>query len=260
MIATRTRSKFSFQKGKRCFLLAFATAVSWIFLMQSNAAVLVADAAATSDATSPDTTDQAAPGYAKKQLDLGVIDLTSKNFGTTVAFGDGNVWLIEFYTPTCSHCVSFASTYQSIAKAIHSSTPDEKIRVARVNCSEEKALMTRFGVTAFPSFFLVTGWEVYKFEGSRTATILMDYARGGYKKKNPIPFINSPMGPMGLLQGTLVFVGTRAMGLLEDMHERFGISPIVSGVIISIVGVFCGMISIVLLTVLSTPKSSEKID
>jgi thioredoxin-like negative regulator of GroEL len=178
MIATRTRSKFSFQKGKRCFLLAFATAVSWIVLMQSNAAVLAADAAATS----PDTTDQAAPGYAKKELDLGVIDLTSKNFGTTVGFGDGNVWLIEFYTPTCSHCVSFAPTYQSIAKAIHSSTPDEKIRIARVNCSEEKALMTRFGVMAFPSFFLVAGWQVYKFEGSRSATTLMDYARGGYKK------------------------------------------------------------------------------
>jgi thioredoxin-like negative regulator of GroEL len=179
MIATRTRSKFSFQKSKRCFVLAFVTAVCWI-LIQSNAAVLGADAAAAaSDVKSPGTINQEASDYAN----LGVIDLTSKNFGTTVGFGDGNVWLIEFYTPTCSHCVSFAPTYQDIARAIHSSTPDEKIRVARINCSEEKALMTRFGVKAFPSFFLVAGWDVYEFEGSRSATTLVDYARGGYKKK-----------------------------------------------------------------------------
>jgi len=76
----------------------------------------------------------------------------------------------------------------------------------------------------------------------------------------PIPFMNSPMGPMGLLQGTLIYVGTRAMGLLEDMNEKFGISPIISGLIICMFGVFCGMMSIILLTVLSTPTSHDKND
>ena len=76
----------------------------------------------------------------------------------------------------------------------------------------------------------------------------------------PIPFMNSPMGPMGLLQGTLIFFGTRAMGLLEDMNEKYGISPIFSALVISVAGVFCGMISIILLTVLSTPKNPEKYD
>jgi len=77
----------------------------------------------------------------------------------------------------------------------------------------------------------------------------------------PISFMNSPMGPMGLLQGTLIFFGTRAMGFLEDLHENYGISPIFTGVIICMVGVCCGMISIILLTVLATPRSSaEKTD
>jgi hypothetical protein len=61
--------------------------------------------------------------------------------------------------------------------------PDEKIRVARINCSVEKALMTRFGVNSFPSFFLVSGWDVYEFSGKRSQTSLQDFARGGYKKK-----------------------------------------------------------------------------
>ena len=75
--------------------------------------------------------------------------------------------------------------------------------------------------------------------------------------KQPIPFLNSPMGPMGLLQGTLIFIGTRTMGVLDDLHAKFGISPIVSGVIISMAGVLCGMMSIILLTIVSTPKEKN---
>lgn len=247
MIATQSRSNLSFFRSKRCFFLAFATAVCWISVI-SNSLVSGAEVSATPRASYPDTSE-----------DIGVIDLTSKNFGSTVGISDGYVWLIEFYTPTCSHCVQFAPTYQNIARTLHGSTPDEKIRVARVDCSTEKALMTRFGIKAFPSFFLVKGWDVYEFAERRMESTLMDFARGGYKKKVPITFMNSPMGPMGLLQGTMIFIGTRAMGLLEDVHQRFGISPIFSGLIICSVGVFFGMISIILLAVLSTPKS-EKID
>jgi hypothetical protein len=34
-----------------------------------------------------------------ESLSLRVIELTSKNFAASI--GDGNVWLIEFYTPWC---------------------------------------------------------------------------------------------------------------------------------------------------------------
>jgi len=255
MIATSSRSKFSLQKSKRCFFFTFATAVCWILII-SNALVAGEDYSARA-ATSAGTTD---PSESFGFVDPNVIEMTSKNFGSAVGVGDGNVWLIEFYTPTCSHCVTFAPSYAGVAYTLHSSIPDEKIRVARVNCSVEKALMTRFGIQSFPSFFLVAGWDVYKFDGHRNAAELTDFARGGYKKKNPISFMNSPMGPMGLLQGSLIFVGTRAMGLLEYMDERFGISPIISGLIILMVGVFCGIISVILLAVLSTPKSVEKND
>ena len=66
------------------------------------------------------------------------------------------------------------------------------------------------------------------------------------------------MGPMGLLQGALIFIGTRAMGFLEYLKEDYGVSPLISGVIICMLGVVGGMISILLLVVLSTPR--EKVD
>jgi len=246
MMTTRSRSKFSLRKSNLCFFLAFCSTLCWM-LMTPNA--FVSGEAVTES-----------PGVANDSSQLEVIELTSKSFGSMVGFGKGEVWLIEFYTPTCSHCVNFAPVYENLARTLHSSNNDGKIRVARVNCSQEKALMTRFDIRAFPSFFLVAGWDVYEFEETRGAATLTEFAKGGYKKKNPVPFMQSPMGPMGLMQGTLIFVGTRAMGSLDYMNEKFGISPIVSGVIICAFGVFCGMMSIVLLTVLSTPSSHSKRD
>ena len=125
-----------------------------------------------------------------ESLGPGVIELTSKSFGSMVDLGKGEVWLIEFYTPSCSHCVNFAPVYENIARTLHSSKTEGNVHVARVNCSEEKALMTRFGVRAFPSFFLVTGLDVYEFKGNRGATTLAEFAKGGYKKFNVRPSKN----------------------------------------------------------------------
>jgi protein disulfide-isomerase-like protein len=119
-------------------------------------------------------------------LSLAVIELTSQNFARTV--GDGNVWLIEFYTPWCKHCQTFKPSYMSVAQTFPSS-PNEKIRVARVDCSVEKALMSRFDVKGFPSFYIVAGWQVYEFEGIRNEANLLTFARGGFKKQEVSPFL-----------------------------------------------------------------------
>ena len=174
MIETRTHSSLSFySRSKRsCFVFAIANALCWILAI-SNLEVSGATASAT-----------AASDHSMDIDEYGVIDLTSKNFGSKVGIGDGTVWLIEFYTPTCKHCVNFARTYESIAHTVHKAYPEEKIRVARVDCSVERALMTRFGIEAFPSFFLLSGWDVYEFKETRGITPLIQFARGGYKKKN----------------------------------------------------------------------------
>jgi hypothetical protein len=65
------------------------------------------------------------------------------------------------------------------------------------------------------------------------------------------------MGPMGLMQGTLIYVGSRVMSFLEQLQELYGISPIFAGMALCVLGVFGGMISIVLLTILSTPKDKN---
>jgi thiol-disulfide isomerase/thioredoxin len=88
------------------------------------------------------------------------IPLTARDFGSSV--GDGNRWLLEFYSPHCGHCEAFAPTYSAIAKAYHgSSDHNHNIKVAKIDGSSETALSSRFGVYAYPSFYLVDGWSVY---------------------------------------------------------------------------------------------------
>lgn len=164
-------------------LVALLTASLWTFSCAVSDAASDAGTAnkETSSVLSPRNDGDGSDAISDYTLSLSVIDLTSQNFATTV--NDGNVWLIEFYTPWCRHCQTFKASYMSVAQTFHSS-PDEKIRVARVDCSVEKALLSRFDVRGFPSFYIVAGWQVYQFEGTRSEASLLTFARGGYKKQD----------------------------------------------------------------------------
>jgi hypothetical protein len=66
---------------------------------------------------------------------------------------------------------------------------------------------------------------------------------------------------MGLLQGTLIHVGTNFLRFMEQLQADHGTSsPLVAGVGLSVVAVFGGMlvVSIMILAILSTPR--EKYD
>lgn len=115
--------------------------------------------------------------------------------------------------------------------------------------------MNRFGISGFPSFFLLDGYSVYEFEKRRTEANLMDFTRGGYKQQESIPFWISPMGPMGQIQQFLIHLGIFAVDSFEGLQSRFGISPIVTGIIICAVGIVGGMISIIMLTIVTTPRA-----
>ena len=202
--------------------------------VSATTATKIAKAGTAVSGTDDDDDDDREEESEKPSLSLNVIDLNSRNFDSMVA--DGNVWLIEFYTPwyvwfsgckndvfcprhryaafwfvfwslrpvvaqfpfafplflpmlsisvessRCRHCQDFATSYANIAASFHSS-PNEGIRVGKINCSVERALTARFGIEGFPSFFLIDGWSVYPFDDPRSVPNLMNFARGGYKKE-----------------------------------------------------------------------------
>eukprot|EP00934_Nitzschia_sp_Nitz4_P006034 Nitzschia sp. Nitz4//scaffold1_size375055//299//1195//NITZ4_000199-RA/size375055-augustus-gene-0.701-mRNA-1//-1//CDS//3329540814//6024//frame0 len=189
-------------------------------------------------------------GKSSRTLDPRPIELTSKSFSSKVS--DGNVWLVELYTPWCPFCQEFAASYNNIAEIFHLS-PEEGVRVARVNIQEELALKTRFGVTSIPCFFLIDGWSVYEFEEKISEVNLLNFVRGGYKQEEALPLFVSPMGPMGMLQGLFVSSGYLVADLFLFLPHSYGVSPVVAGMLLSASTVVAGMVSIVIFAIVTTP-------
>jgi hypothetical protein len=103
----------------------------------------------------------------------------------------------------------------------------------------------------------VEGWSVYEYDGSRSATKLIEWARAGYLKNDALPWLTSPMGPMGLLQGQLMQAGTRVIDLYEWLTIQKGMSPVMVVCVLSIGGVLFSVVSMIILTIVLTSKPKE---
>mmetsp|Transcript_21818 Transcript_21818/g.31859 ORF Transcript_21818/g.31859 Transcript_21818/m.31859 type:complete len:226 (+) Transcript_21818:183-860(+) len=188
----------------------------------------------------------------------GVITLTSRNFDSSIS--DGNSWLVEFYSPWCGHCKRFAPTYDSVATTLHQTTQNDerKIMVAKVDGSKEKALASRFSVRGYPSFFLVDGWDVYEFEGSRSKEAMIKFAKKPAQNLEPIPFLTSPFGPFGQIRALMVTVGSLILDGYNYLVKTKSFSPTVASLLMAGVGVTIGTLIVIVVGLMLLPK--PKID
>lgn len=217
-----------------------------------------AEEVATEEASSRNSADmeeeeeeEVSPSDTVNSEVLDVIDLDSRSFSKSV--WDGNVWLIEFMAPWCGHCTNFSPSYQQVARHFHGSS--QKVKVAKVNGESERALTSRFGVSAYPSFYVVDGLNVYPFEKARSQKNLIEFVEEGYKKTSPMPFYSSPMGPIGLAQGLLMTSGIAAADLFYWLQDLLGVSPLIAGAIMFGSGFMGCFFTIVFLAIVITPKS-----
>uniref|UniRef100_A0A7S3LCU6 Thioredoxin domain-containing protein n=1 Tax=Amphora coffeiformis TaxID=265554 RepID=A0A7S3LCU6_9STRA len=146
--------------------------------------------------------------------------------------------------------------YEAIAAHFHSE-PDLKVSVGKVNGDSERALASRFGVKAYPTFYLIDGYSVYKFEGSRSMESIVTFVQSKYREQPAIPFLSSPMGPMGMCQGAFLSGAYGAFHAVEWLQEEMGFSPFFA-VMILFGSIFIGIfITIVVSAVLLTPKEKR---
>ncbi|KAL7466373.1 hypothetical protein ACHAXS_006677 [Conticribra weissflogii] len=185
----------------------------------------------------------------------GVIVLNAKNFDSSLR--DGKVWLIEFYAPWCGHCTRFAPTYEQVAQTLHSQQPTSprKVNVAKIDGASERALSSRFGVRAFPTFFLVDGWTVREYDGNRSKELLVKFATETYEDVEPVPFLFGPFGPMGQVRAFLMRCGSEVVGMYEKLTKEKGLSPLVAMAILCSVGMGLGLVMIVVVGILLLPKA-----
>jgi hypothetical protein len=145
-----------------------------------------------------------------------------------------------------------------VAQALHDDE-DVNVKVAKVDGDAERAIKSRFGISHFPSFYLIDGWSVYEFDGSRNKSNLIQWAKGGYKtKQEPMPFFSSPFGPMGLLQGWLMQAGAHVMTMYDYWINERGFSPIVLVIALVLGGITCSIFFMIALTIALSPKPKEE--
>lgn len=206
--------------------------------------------ATSSDSTVPEAIDTT-KDTPSVTTGSGPIVLNARNFSSSI--GDGNVWLVEFYATWCTHCLAFAPTYSDLAREIHADST-LSIKVAKVDGADEQALVSRFDIHAFPSFFVVDGWSVYEFDEPRNKKNLLKFVKGGYKEKNPLPFYMSPMGPLGLMQGFFTMSAITFSDNFEVFRAYFGFSQLVAAAVLFFSTFLGSFVLIVTVAILSTPK------
>jgi protein disulfide-isomerase-like protein len=203
---------------------------------------------------------QQAAANANANNNMGTIELRANNFDASVR--DGSAWLVEFYAPWCGHCKRFAPTYEKVAETLHAQSRADlakdpgarAVRVAKVDGSADRALASRFNIRGYPTFFLVDGWDVYEYEGDRTLEDLVDFATEDYLDYDPIPFLNSPFGPMGQLRAFFILAGSAAVSSFNWMVKERGFSEVVAAMIMMGVAISIGLFLIIFIGLMSVAK------
>ena len=84
--------------------------------------------------------------------------LTASNVASNVG-NSATLWLVEFYSSSCGHCISFAPKYLQLSNQVKSW--NKFIRLAVLDCapSINRATCQGFKIYAFPSFKYVPPWS-----------------------------------------------------------------------------------------------------
>jgi len=98
------------------------------------------------------------------------IELNAKNFDKEIAKGKT---FVKFYAPWCGHCKKLAPIWDELADA----SKAEGISIARVDCTKDYTLCTRFDVTGYPTLKFFDQGKLSTYKGERELVALQNYAR-----------------------------------------------------------------------------------
>lgn len=113
-----------------------------------------------------------------------VITLSTHTIDQQIAQG---IWMIEFYAPWCGHCKSLKPVWAEFATASKG-----KVNVAKVDCTVDRDLATRFGIRGFPTIKLLRDGKMYDFNQRRTVNDFSTFAEKTYLDVEPREIPSAP--------------------------------------------------------------------
>ncbi|KAK2584979.1 hypothetical protein KPH14_008510 [Odynerus spinipes] len=103
--------------------------------------------------------------------DLQVVTLNRNDYFENVLNSD-KMWLVNFYSPMCSHCHHLAPVWRKIAEEL-----EGVIKVGAVNCEDDFQLCHQLGIAAYPTLFYISKNSTYgrQYTGERTHQAIIDF-------------------------------------------------------------------------------------
>jgi protein disulfide-isomerase A1 len=89
--------------------------------------------------------------------------------------------LIEFYAPWCGHCKALKPEYDTASGLL-----DGVVKIAKVDCTEEKATCEKFGIGGFPTLKIFRDGTPSEYKGQRNAVSIVDVM-----KKQVLPAVST---------------------------------------------------------------------
>eukprot|EP01116_Phalansterium_solitarium_P025319 TRINITY_DN9627_c0_g1_i2.p1 TRINITY_DN9627_c0_g1~~TRINITY_DN9627_c0_g1_i2.p1 ORF type:complete len:324 (-),score=13.38 TRINITY_DN9627_c0_g1_i2:130-1101(-) len=171
--------------GKVIAILAFFA------VLQVALSIKVSTKAVNIDDLSPEELAELNGESAADDRPSEVVVLTDATFDSTVR--DGKAWFVEFYAPWCGHCKNLIPTWEKLARGAKG-----RYGVAKVDCTTENELKTRFDIQGFPVLKFINNSQVYDYNGDRSLKHLKRFARKEHltaptQPIQPVGFVPAPM-------------------------------------------------------------------
>ncbi|VDM04627.1 unnamed protein product [Schistocephalus solidus] len=103
-----------------------------------------------------------------------VLSLTNGDFDSKLKEND--ITLVKFYAPWCGHCKRIAPEFEAAATQLKESQPN--VQLAEVDCTTEKDLCERYGVTGYPTLKVFQKADFgtpENYEGGREKDDIVNY-------------------------------------------------------------------------------------
>ncbi|KAG2489060.1 hypothetical protein HYH03_012496 [Edaphochlamys debaryana] len=148
--------------------------------------------------------------------------------------------MIKIYAPWCSHCRQLEPLWKVFAEEAEA----DGVRVGKIDGTQERALMARFRVTAFPSLFLLREGRTYVYQGARNVASFRAFATSAFAAEKALPFHKAPNSLLGRLVGKLHGLPRIGVRLYRSLRHERGLSDtaIVAGFLAIPVAVGAGLI------------------